>query len=195
MTATEWRDQAIDELSLFVRPANALRRNGIETVGRLMEMTESDLRRIKNLGVCSIRNIIDSLAVHGLSLAEERQTPANRMADLREEHEHCMQALMLGDDEAKKSVFRMQRLLGHTRRALEELCDRIASETGTEWQDAAKILPSLEQICEVEIRGGTTLRAMLRRLPSGDYAWANGEKNDYRVMQVTRWRGISEGER
>ncbi len=194
MTATEWRDKSIDELSLYVRPSNAFHRNGIETVGQLLELTESDLRRMRNMGDCSIRNVRESLAVHGLALAKEVPTPADRMANLREEHEHCLQALMLGDDEAKKSVFRMGQILGHARRTLEEICERIASEIGTEWRDAAKALPPLEQVCEVETRGGTTLRALLRCLPSGDYAWTNGEKNDYRVAQVIRWRTLPEGE-
>jgi hypothetical protein len=58
----------VSELDFTVRVANALMANGIYFVGGLVQRTESELRKITNIGSTSIDNIKAVLASHHLSL-------------------------------------------------------------------------------------------------------------------------------
>ena len=58
----------IDELDLQARSSNALKREGIHTVGELVSRSEADLLDIRNFGAKSISEIKDKLADLGLAL-------------------------------------------------------------------------------------------------------------------------------
>ncbi len=62
------RAMSIDELDLGVRSNNCLRRAGINTVEELLQKTEEDMMKIRNLGRKSLEEIIKKLNEFGLSL-------------------------------------------------------------------------------------------------------------------------------
>lgn len=59
---------SIDDLELTVRSNNCLRRAGINTVGNIVEKTEDELIRVRNLGRKSLDEIIGKLNDMGLQL-------------------------------------------------------------------------------------------------------------------------------
>jgi DNA-directed RNA polymerase subunit alpha len=61
----------IEELNLSVRSYNCLKREGINTVGDLVQKTEAELMDIRNFGQKSIDEVKAKLAELGLSLREE----------------------------------------------------------------------------------------------------------------------------
>jgi len=61
----------IEELNLSVRSYNCLKREGINTVGDLVEKTESELMDIRNFGQKSIDEVKGKLEELGLSLRED----------------------------------------------------------------------------------------------------------------------------
>ncbi|MFW6386562.1 MAG: DNA-directed RNA polymerase subunit alpha [Bacillota bacterium] len=63
-------DTTIEELELSVRSSNCLKRAGINTVGELVEKTEDDLMKVRNLGKKSLQEIINKLEDMDLSLKE-----------------------------------------------------------------------------------------------------------------------------
>jgi DNA-directed RNA polymerase subunit alpha len=58
----------IEELELGVRSYNCLKRAGIQTVGDLLQKSESELSAIPNFGRKSIEEVIETLDARGLSL-------------------------------------------------------------------------------------------------------------------------------
>jgi DNA-directed RNA polymerase alpha subunit len=57
---------SVDELALSVRSWNALRRDGVFTIGDLIErLNEGDLKKIRNLGDKSYREIQTKMLVFG----------------------------------------------------------------------------------------------------------------------------------
>jgi len=58
----------IEELELGVRSYNCLKRAGIQTVGDLIQKSESELNAIPNFGRKSIEEVIETLQARGLSL-------------------------------------------------------------------------------------------------------------------------------
>lgn len=64
-------DMTIDELELSVRSYNCLKRAGINTVGELCNKTPDDMMKVRNLGRKSLEEVINKLAMMGLSLASE----------------------------------------------------------------------------------------------------------------------------
>jgi DNA-directed RNA polymerase subunit alpha len=60
----------IEELNLSVRSYNCLKREGINTVGELVEKTEAELVDIRNFGQKSIEEVKAKLEELGLSLRE-----------------------------------------------------------------------------------------------------------------------------
>ena len=60
----------IDELDLSVRSNNCLRRHGILVVGQLIQMSEEDLMKVRNLGKKSLDEIKKKLADFGYDLAK-----------------------------------------------------------------------------------------------------------------------------
>jgi DNA-directed RNA polymerase subunit alpha len=61
----------IEELNLSVRSYNCLKREGINTVGDLVQKSEAELMDIRNFGQKSIEEVKEKLAELGLSLREE----------------------------------------------------------------------------------------------------------------------------
>jgi DNA-directed RNA polymerase subunit alpha len=68
---TDLMNKPIDELDLSVRSYNSLKRAGIHTVGQLVEKTEAEMMKIRNLGKKSLEEISEKLAALGLSLSKE----------------------------------------------------------------------------------------------------------------------------
>ena len=62
---------SIEELDLSVRSNNCLRRAGINTVGDLITRSEEDLKKVRNLGIKSLEEIIKKLIDLQLSLRKE----------------------------------------------------------------------------------------------------------------------------
>jgi DNA-directed RNA polymerase subunit alpha len=62
---------SIEELDLSVRSNNCLRRAGINTVGDLINRSEEDLKKVRNLGTKSLEEIIKKLIDLQLSLRKE----------------------------------------------------------------------------------------------------------------------------
>jgi DNA-directed RNA polymerase subunit alpha len=60
----------IEELELGVRSYNCLKRAGIQTVGDLVQKSESELNAIPNFGRKSIEEVIETLEARGLSLRQ-----------------------------------------------------------------------------------------------------------------------------
>ncbi|MEA2492191.1 MAG: DNA-directed polymerase subunit alpha [Thermoleophilaceae bacterium] len=71
LPATEGDDRLIEELDVGVRAYNCLKRAGIQTIGDLVQRSESELNAIPNFGKRSTEEVIDSLAALGLSLRPE----------------------------------------------------------------------------------------------------------------------------
>ena len=62
---------SIEELDLSVRSNNCLRRAGINTVGDLINKSEDDLKKVRNLGTKSLEEIIKKLVDLELSLRKD----------------------------------------------------------------------------------------------------------------------------
>ncbi len=69
--ATEGDDRLIEELEIGVRAYNCLKRAGIQTIGDLVQKSESELKAIPNFGERSIEEVKESLAALGLSLRDD----------------------------------------------------------------------------------------------------------------------------
>ncbi|ACL68906.1 DNA-directed RNA polymerase subunit alpha [Halothermothrix orenii] len=63
-------DTTIEELDLSVRSSNCLKRAGINTVGELINKTEDDLMKVRNLGKKSLQEIKEKLNELDLKLKE-----------------------------------------------------------------------------------------------------------------------------
>ncbi len=71
VAATEGDDRLIEELEIGVRAYNCLKRAGIQTVGDLVQRSESELNAIPNFGKRSTDEVKDALNALGLSLRDE----------------------------------------------------------------------------------------------------------------------------
>jgi len=67
----EGDDRLIEELEIGVRAYNCLKRAGIQTVGDLVQRSESELNAIPNFGKRSTDEVKDALTALGLSLRSE----------------------------------------------------------------------------------------------------------------------------
>lgn len=79
--------QSVETLDLPIRPANCLRKMGVQTIGELLETPESDLLKIRNFGEKSLREIREKLEQLGLELPSgstrrRRSRKQKRMEDL-----------------------------------------------------------------------------------------------------------------
>ncbi|MDN5344194.1 MAG: DNA-directed polymerase subunit alpha [Clostridia bacterium] len=63
-------DMSIEELDLSVRSYNCLKRAGINTVGELLQRTEEDMMKVRNLGKKSLEEVTQKLNEMGLSLRQ-----------------------------------------------------------------------------------------------------------------------------
>lgn len=61
----------VEELDLSVRSYNCLKRAGINTVEELIDKTESEMMKVRNLGKKSLTEVKVKLAELDLSLKEE----------------------------------------------------------------------------------------------------------------------------
>lgn len=61
-------DTPINDMHLSVRAYNCLMRQGVSTVGQLVECTENDLLNVRNFGAKSIEEVKDKLIEMGLNL-------------------------------------------------------------------------------------------------------------------------------
>jgi DNA-directed RNA polymerase subunit alpha len=69
--AAEGDDRLIEELEIGVRAYNCLKRAGIQTIGDLVQKSESELKAIPNFGERSIDEVKEALTALGLSLRDE----------------------------------------------------------------------------------------------------------------------------
>jgi DNA-directed RNA polymerase subunit alpha len=69
--ATEGDERLIEELEIGVRAYNCLKRAGIQTVGDLVQRSESELNAIPNFGKRSTEEVKDALHALGLGLRDE----------------------------------------------------------------------------------------------------------------------------
>ena len=63
----------IDELNFTLRTNNCLKRAGIHTLSELCNMTENELKQVRNLGQHSLEEIKTRVAEYGLSLAKMKK--------------------------------------------------------------------------------------------------------------------------
>jgi DNA-directed RNA polymerase subunit alpha len=69
--ATDGDDRQIEELEIGVRAYNCLKRAGVQTIGELVQKSESELNAIPNFGTRSTEEVMESLSAIGLALREE----------------------------------------------------------------------------------------------------------------------------
>jgi DNA-directed RNA polymerase subunit alpha len=67
----EGDDRLIEELEIGVRAYNCLKRAGIQTIGDLLQKSDSELKAIPNFGERSIDEVKEALTSLGLSLRDE----------------------------------------------------------------------------------------------------------------------------
>ena len=66
-------EMTIEELDMSVRSFNCLKRAGIDTVEDLINRTESDMIKVRNLGKKSLEEVIQKLHSLGLDLKKEEE--------------------------------------------------------------------------------------------------------------------------
>ena len=64
-------EMTIEELDLSVRSFNCLKRANINTVQDLIEKTEDEMMKVRNLGRKSLEEVINKLSLMGLALKSE----------------------------------------------------------------------------------------------------------------------------
>ena len=70
-TENQVLDMTIEELDLSVRSFNCLKRAGINTVGELIDKTDAEMMKVKNLGKKSLEEVNAKLESMNLKLREE----------------------------------------------------------------------------------------------------------------------------
>ena len=66
-------EMTIEELDMSVRSFNCLKRAGIDTVEDLINRTEEDMMKVRNLGKKSLEEVIQKLNSLGLDLKKEEE--------------------------------------------------------------------------------------------------------------------------
>ena len=69
-SSSKEQPSSFDDWELTVRVENCLRAEGIDTVAKLMMYTQSDLKRISNMGSKSVKEVVHEAARHGLTIKE-----------------------------------------------------------------------------------------------------------------------------
>ncbi len=64
-------DSKIEELDFSVRTYNCLKKENINTIGELVQLSEKQLLEIRNLGQKSLDEIKEKLVDRGLTLVED----------------------------------------------------------------------------------------------------------------------------
>lgn len=70
---------SIEDLALGYLSYNPLKRHGIKTVEDLIEKKESDLKKVRGLGIKGVQEVIDKLTLLGLSLKSDAEGPEEEM--------------------------------------------------------------------------------------------------------------------
>ena len=66
-------EMTIEELDLSVRSFNCLKRAGINTVEDLINRSQDDMMKVRNLGRKSLEEVIDKLESLGFSLQNDEE--------------------------------------------------------------------------------------------------------------------------
>ena len=66
-------EMTIEELDLSVRSFNCLKRAGIDTVEDLINRTEEDMIKVRNLGRKSLEEVVQKLSSLGLCLKKDEE--------------------------------------------------------------------------------------------------------------------------
>jgi DNA-directed RNA polymerase subunit alpha len=69
-------ERSIDDLGLSVRSLNSLKNSNIRTLGDLVELSEDDLLKVKNVGEKALNEIADLLQREGLSFGMKTESTA-----------------------------------------------------------------------------------------------------------------------
>ncbi|MGI6136452.1 MAG: DNA-directed RNA polymerase subunit alpha [Christensenellales bacterium] len=69
--AQDYSKRSIEELELSVRPLNCLKRHGVFYIEQLINMTEDEMLKVKNLGKKSLEEVLEKLELTGLSLRKK----------------------------------------------------------------------------------------------------------------------------
>jgi DNA-directed RNA polymerase subunit alpha len=72
-TGTKTMDMTIEDLELSVRSYNCLKRAGINTVAELVQKTEDDMMKVRNLGRKSLEEVKEKLIELGSALTETEE--------------------------------------------------------------------------------------------------------------------------
>jgi DNA-directed RNA polymerase subunit alpha len=72
-TGSKTMEMTIEDLDLSVRSYNCLKRAGINTIAELVQKTEDDMMKVRNLGRKSMEEVKKKLIELGLSLAENEE--------------------------------------------------------------------------------------------------------------------------
>ncbi|HQC54611.1 MAG TPA: DNA-directed RNA polymerase subunit alpha [Clostridia bacterium] len=70
-TTQDYSKRSIEELELSVRPLNCLKRHGVFFIDQLINMTEDEMLKVKNLGKKSLEEVLEKLELAGLSLRKK----------------------------------------------------------------------------------------------------------------------------
>jgi len=60
----------LDDWNLTVRVSNSLKAEGVDTVRKLLQYTQSDLKRIPNMGRKSVKEVVTEAALRGFTIKE-----------------------------------------------------------------------------------------------------------------------------
>ena len=71
LSQTPFYEMTIEELDMSVRSFNCLKRAGIDTVEDLINKTEEDMIKVRNLGKKSLEEVIQKLHSLGLDLKRD----------------------------------------------------------------------------------------------------------------------------
>lgn len=82
MKAIHSKDANIEELDLSIRAYNLLARANIQTIEELQGKTKSEIMRVRNMGLKSLREIEEKLIkVTGSGFADEREENEHKESD------------------------------------------------------------------------------------------------------------------
>ena len=74
-------DRPLEELSLSMRTANALKRANINTVSQVLALSDSDLLSLRNFGQKSLDELREALTAHGYAVESEEDAATGEDAD------------------------------------------------------------------------------------------------------------------
>jgi DNA-directed RNA polymerase subunit alpha len=88
----------IEELELSMRSFNCLKRAGINSVGELIQKTEEEISKVRNMGKKSLEEVKNKLAEMGLAFRPEEECGAEELGYSRFDRpmaprERCFEAL------------------------------------------------------------------------------------------------------